>query len=279
MHFRLNLFLLIITALVVFFMVSCKKQNTMVNFNPAIESSQNFVMNQQMMTQVLNTYFISLNDSLLWANGTVMLDGASITIKNTPVYMMEIYYPWWGNDDDYGHFRMGVIEAIPETTFDDPGVLVDFIFTDFLFDKDSLQVQNLTVQHLEAEPGFDYKFQILVDSAIYLQDSSGRISFNMNQTFRLKKDPSSFFHTDKDILFITGTMDGITLSLNTYSAVISDSSYLKFTNDCNWLRNGPVKVETSGFTFSEVIFFPEPDTCVNQYIIELDGNPFPYPFD
>ena len=57
-----------------------------------------------------------------------MLDGASITIKNTPVYMMEIYYPWWGNDDGYGHYRMGVIEAIPETNFDDPGVLVDFIF-------------------------------------------------------------------------------------------------------------------------------------------------------
>ena len=128
--------------------VSCKKQNTYIDYNPAITASKEFVSNQQMMAQILNTYFKSLTDSTLWADGYAEIDGAGVSIKYSPVLMMEFQYNVWGNYDGYGHFRMGAIEAIPETDFIQPDALVNFDFIGFLYDKDTLNVDKMTVQHL-----------------------------------------------------------------------------------------------------------------------------------
>ena len=101
----------------------------------------------------------------------------------------------------------------------------------------------------------------------------------MYQTFRLKKDAASEYTSMSDEIFITGTMDGITMDLTTYSALVADSSEIIGKYDCRWLKNGPTNLQVTGFEFPAIIYFPEPDTCKNEYVIEIDGNPFPFPFD
>ena len=266
--------------LFVFVLLSCKKENTAIDYNPAIDASKEFVSNQQMMTQILNTYFKSLNDSLLWADGYTTIDGAGVSIHNSPVYMMEIFYPVWGNYDGYGHFRMGVIEAVPVTDFTEADVLVNFNFVNFLYDKDTVQVGKMSVQHLAGEIQNSKKFEVAIDSAIVIyKDTSGRISFNMNQVFNLKKDDGSEYTSLLDQISITGTMAGITENISTYNVIIPDSAEIVDRFDCVYLEDGPSELQVTGFEFPAFIYFPEKDSCKNQYLIEIEGIPFPFPFD
>lgn len=260
--------------------VSCRKQNTFIDYNPAIVASQEFVSNQQMMDQILNTYFKSLTDSTLRADGHAEIDGAWVSINYSPYLFMEFQYNVWGNYDGYGHFRMGAIEVIPETDFSQPDALANFNFIGFLYDKDTVEVNKMTVQHIETgEPNIQ-KFEVKVDSAVIIySDTSGQNSFNMNQTFRLKKDPTTEYTSVLDKIYITGLMDGITLDLTSYSTLIADSSEMIDKYDCLWLTNGPATLQVTGFSYPATIYFPEPDTCLNEYIIEVDGNPFPFPFE
>jgi len=267
-------------SLLAIFSYSCKKQNTSIDYNPAITASKEFAANQQMITLILNTYFKSLNDSLLWADGHAEVDGAVVRIQDVPVYLMEIYYPVWGNNDGYGHFRMGVIEAVPETDFSQPDALVNFNFVGFLYDKDTLEVNKMTVQQVENIEQNVQKFEVNVDSAIIIySDTSGQNSFNMRQTFRLKKDPASEYTSPLDKIFITGAMDGITLDLATYSALVADSSEIIDNYNCPWLKNGPAELQSNGFELPAYIYFPVPDSCKNEFLIDIDGNPFPFPID
>jgi hypothetical protein len=101
----------------------------------------------------------------------------------------------------------------------------------------------------------------------------------MDQVFKLKKDNSSIYYTMLDELKITGTMAGITIDLDSYSAEIADSSYLIKVFDCPWLKHGSPELSVVNFPYLSVINYPQPDTCQNEYVIDIDGNPFPYPFD
>lgn len=260
--------------------VSCKKQNTSIDYNPAVTASKEFVSNQQMMTQILNTYFKSLYDSTLWANGYAEVDGAGVSLEFLPDTMMVIQYNVWGNYDGYGHFRMGMIEAVPESGFLEADVLVNFNFIGFLYDKDTLEVDKMTVQHVESTNPLVAKFEVLIDSAVLiLLDTSGQYSFNMDQDFQLVKDPSSPYYSLQDEVFVAGIMDGITLDLTSYSALIADSAEIIDSYDCPWLKDGAIELQVSGFNYPATIFYPEDDSCKNQYLIEIEGNPFLFPFD
>ncbi|HEY9114374.1 MAG TPA: hypothetical protein VIN10_06710 [Bacteroidales bacterium] len=280
MTFRYKLLPAIFLFALAAFLFSCKKQNTTIDYNPAVAASNEFVANQQLMTQILNTYFKSLYDSTLWAQGYAEIDGAVVSIEDTPVVLMKITYPWWGNHDGYGHFRMGVIEAIPETDFVQPDVLVNFNFIDFYYDHDTIEVSKMTVQQVENTAQNIYKYEVKVDSAVVIYaDTSGQNSFNMYQTFRLKKDPATEYTSLLDKIYITGIMDGITLDLTSYSALVADSAEIIDMYDCRWLKNGPSELQVNGFQYPAFIYFPEPDSCINQYLVEIDDNPFPFPFD
>jgi len=273
--------LVLILLSVTLFTVSCKKnKNSYIDYNPAVTASQEFASNQQMMTQILNTYFKSLTDSLLWADGTAIVDGATVSIKDSPVVMMEINYNSWGNYDGYGHFRQGIIEALPETDFMQANVLVNFNFDNFLFDKDTLLVDAMSVLHVSESTQAIRDYEVTIDSAVMIYSDTTdmeRYSFNMNQVFSLKKDPDSSYTSTNDEILISGTMNGITYVNNTYNALITDSSALVDTYDCHYLKGGPVSLQVADFTYPAVIYYP--DTCDNSYTIEIDGNPFPFPFD
>ena len=279
MYFNFKNFVLFILLATVI-SVSCKKQNTYIDYNPAIFASKEFVSNQQMMVQILNTYFKSLTDSTLWADDHALIDGADVYIQYTPELLMEIKYPSWGNNDGYGHFRIGTINAVPETGFYEAGALVNFYFDGFLYDKDTLEVDKMTVQNMESTEPSMYNFEVMIDSAIIIySDTSGQQSFNMAQQFTLKKSAASTYTSPLDEILITGAVEGITMNLTTYSALVADSSEIVDKYTCPWLKNGVANLQVAGFDYPALIYYPEADSCKNEYLIEIDGNPFPFPFD
>lgn len=258
----------------------CKKENTRFSYHDGIDGAQNFVTAQQMITQLLNTYFKSLTDSSLIHNQQAKIDGAEVYFYEDPERIL-IKYPYWGNSDGYGHWRMNYYEAFPETSFQDPEVKVDFVFTDFSFDKDTLYVTDLVVQHMGKVDGANDHFSVTAEMIDrYYTDSTGILQFSMDQLFVRHKDPTTIYTSMDDQFIVSGKMNGITRSLLDFEAnILPDTSSLLNSFSCTWLREGVTQVDTEGFSYPAYALFPDQDTCQNQYLIMINDNPFPYPID
>jgi len=271
-------FVLLIGVLLMF-SFACKKENTRFSYQDGINGAKSFVTAQQMMVQLLNTYFKSLTDSAFLAGNSVKIDGADVLYFEDPERIL-IRYPWWGNDDGYGHWRMNTYEAFPRTEFSDPDVVVDIIFNDFLFDKDTLPVHNLVVKNRGKIDGVNDHFEVsasLVERRY--SDSTGMLSFSFNQLYIRHKDPNTVYTSPDDYFFITGELNGTSKDLLVFHSTIEADSALLDSFSCNWLKSGVAGVTTERFKYPAFVYFPDQDTCLNQCLIGINDNPFPYPID
>ncbi|MEE4259272.1 MAG: hypothetical protein V2I62_05895, partial [Bacteroidales bacterium] len=60
---------------------------------------------------------------------------------------------------------------------------------------------------------------------------------------------------------------------------INDQEYILDQFSCRWAKQGPATVSIESETYGAFILFPGADTCLNKYAVDIDGNPFYYPFD
>lgn len=268
----------------VFSVSSCNKdKNTFVSYNYGVESAQQFVYAQQMMTQLLATYFKSINDSILFADNKATIDGASVYLVLDEIPMrLRIEYPWWGADDGYGHYRQGVYEAYTTDGYQDVDGIVNFEFTDFLWDKDSLRVDSLRVLNLGKTDGKNFQYGIEVSSAKLIYSDTtmqNPYTFAMDQSFTVIKEAGTIYTSAKDSMAIYGSLNGLTAAGLEFDAQgVADSTML-FSFSCDWLKQGIVQIQTVNFPYISTVYFQEADTCANQYLIEIDNNLFPYAFD
>lgn len=270
---------LISGLLLLMFIFSCKKDNTRYNYSNGIDGARSFVTAQQMMTLLLNTYFKSLTDSTLLADKMSKIDGAEVFFHTNPERFY-FKYPYWGADDGFGHWRINPYEAIARTSFDDPGVIVDFVFHDFLYEKDTLIVNDLVVTYLGEQDGENDYFSVTSGSIerIYT-DTTGVLSFTLDQTFIRHKDPSTIYTSDEDYFEISGLLTGTSKNKNSFQATIKNDSVIILHHTCAWLKQGIPAVSIERFNFPAYVYFPDRDTCMNQFIVTVDTNPFQYPID
>jgi len=274
---RLKILLL---GVLIISLIACQKKNTRIDYNHGINAGRTYVAAQQMMTQLLNTYFKSLTDSVLIETGESQIDGAAIYYNNAPEESILIKYPIWGNDDGYGHWRINSYTAIPRTDFADPEVTVDITFSDFLYDKDTLIVKNLVVNALGKTDGVNDHYNVSADHVeIIYRDTTGMMSFDFDQQYVLHKDKGTIYTSPDDYFMIGGTMKGITKGMLSFHSEINADSVVMDSYSCTWLKAGIITVETTPFTYYSYVNFPKQDTCFNEYAIVINGDPFPYPFD
>lgn len=259
---------------------SCGKENQQIDYNTGVLASQEYVQSQQMMNLLLNTYFKSITDSLLIVDHHTEIDGATVTYSETPEEQLEIYYPDWGCEDDCGHIRAGTITAIPGTGFYDSLDVIRFNFEEFQYDRDDIYVSGMTVTNLGRMDGTHYSYKIVAESVqrVYA-DTTGLNKFNMDQYFVLFKDPSSIFHTPDDYFRIHGVINGTSSAGEAYAANVNDQEYILDQFSCRWAKQGPATLSIESEDYGAFILFPGADTCLNKYVVDIDGNPFYYPFD
>jgi hypothetical protein len=259
---------------------SCGKENQQIDYNTGVLASQEYVQSQQMMNLLLNTYFKSITDSLLIVDHHTEIDGAIVTYSETPEERLVIYYPDWGCEDDCGHIRAGTIIAMPSTGFYDSLDVIRFIFEDFQYDRDDVFVNGMTVTNLGRMDGLNYSYKIVATSVqrVYA-DTTGMTQFAMDQTFVMYKDQASIFHSMDDHFRIHGVINGTSSAGDAYSASINDQEYILDQFSCRWAKQGPATVSIESETYGAFILFPGADTCFNKYAVDIDGNPFYYPFD
>lgn len=261
---------------------SCNKdKNSYVSYTRGVESSKQFVSAQQMMTQLMSTYFKSLNDSILFADKKANIDGATVYLwlDETPK-RLRIEYPSWFIADGYGHWRQGVYEAYSDNGYQQVDEVVRFKFMDFLWDQDSLRVDSLVVFNHGKTDGKNYRYNIDARQIdLIYRDTAGVLSFGMHQTFTVFKDAATIYTSLNDSLGIFGSLKGTTKLDWGFDVQCTADSAMLFSYSCNWLKNGVVQIETQGFNYSSTVYFAVADTCENRYLIEIDNNPFPFPFD
>jgi hypothetical protein len=263
---------------VAIFFSSCKKdENSYYSYNSGIDAAKDYVVGQQMMALLLNTYFKSISDSLLLETGRSNIDGAAVYLKDGNPDTLLIRYPVWGTNDGYGHWRSGDIKVCAEDGFFNPSADYRFRFIDFLYDKDTLRVDSLSVQYMEKDGPNDL-FSVYSDTICQIfSDSSGVSKFWMNQSFLRIKDPSSVYYTLLDKFEISGSIEGVSRDgVHYQTKIVTDSTLLSQYN-CSFLKQGPLSISFRDLPYDGTIHFSKADTCANQYVAELDGSPFPAP--
>ncbi len=262
------------------FISSCKKDdNSYYSYNTGIDATKDYVIGQQMMVLILNTYFKSISDSLLLNTGhNNNIDGANVYLKSGVNDTLIIRYPWWGTDDGYDHYRAGEIKVCANEGFLNPGESYYLDFTNFMYDKDTLRVDSLNIIYLGKVNGQSDLFHIHSDSIFQIfSDSSGVNTFKMQQSFLRFEDPSSDYYTLDDKFEISGLFGGISREGVAYNTDISEEQALLNQFNCSFLKQGPIPILFSDTINNGTIYFSEADTCANQYVVEFDGNPFPAP--
>ncbi len=281
-----------------FSVLSCRKNdNTSISYQEGIETSRSFVSGQHLMTLLLNTYFKSITDSVLMVDGKNNIDGAVVTFESNVPQKLRIKYPDWGADDGYGYRRAGTYEALTATFFNDPQGIIDFDFTDFVYVytkndspyPDSLWVGQMAINNLGKPNGTDNQYLIEVENSRYVYgDSTGVLTFNMEQYFERLKEPGTVYYSPNDKFNIWGGMTGTSANDYDFEAIINSENYLRNEFSCNWLKRGPTIINSERFKYESLVCFPGvdscqnellSDSCENQYVVIVDENPFPYPFD
>jgi len=269
---NLTFSIVIITAMLI---SSCQDNNTYFSYDQEVAATNDYVIGQQMMVLIMNTYFKSIADSLLLATGKSHIDGASIFYTGGEFDTLLIRYPVWGNDDGYDHWRAGDISVSTNQGFFNTETIYKFKFDGFFYDKDTLLVDSLTLRYVGMNGQNDI-FTVSSDTIWQIfSDTSGKNRFWMQQSFQRFKDVSSAYHTPLDSFQIYGGFNG--LSRNKVHYATETMETVPFLNqfDCAFLKKGPASISFEGVPYGGAVYFSDSDTCANQYIAELDGNPFP----
>jgi len=261
--------------------MSCNKVgNSYISFHRGVESSKQYTEAQQMMTQIMNTYFKSITDSLLLKTGTSWVDAAKIRQYHDTLNHLVIEYPVWGNEDGYGHYRQGIIEATTNSDFLETNAIITIRFIDFLYDLNPMTVDSMVLVNQGKVDGKNQKFN-LAANRIELQyvNATGIFSFSMNEMFTVYKAAGTFYTSHKDSIGIYGNLNGTTKNNLVFEAECIEDSAMLYAYSCDWLKMGYVSLDVDDFNYTSTIYFSEPDTCANLFLIEIDNNPFPFPIE
>lgn len=262
-----------------FIVPSCHKKNTSFDYNLAIETVHDYVEAQQMTDLLLNTYFKSITDSTLLADGFAMIDGANVNCSANP-HKIVIDYTGWGRKDGYGHWRRGAYEATSETGFFDSLAIVNIAFNKFYYDNDSISVGNFSITNMGAASGGNYLFYVnATDICREFHDTTGQLNYQMQQGFLRMKDPMSPYHTINDYFKISGNLQGIAQNGQLFNSTVNDTNSMINPFSCRWLVGGITNVELLDFIHSATVDFSNNGGCLNQYSITTNGTFFVKAFD
>jgi len=280
MNVKINNSSFLLLLLLSFLISSCSKKNQQIDYNIGVLASQEYVQSQQMMDLLLNTYFKSITDSLLIFDYSSSIDGGIINYYEDPEERIVIEYPWWGCDDLCGHNRAGTITAFPDPGFYDSLAVIRLVFDDFKYDGDTIYVNDMTITNLGKLDGVNGSYSIKAQSVqrIYAYKPGGT-SFKMDQIFIRHKDPSSIYHTLNDKFEVSGIFSGLSSGNEKYAANLNKEEFLISQFSCTWAKLGPAILSFDSQPYEAFILFPGADTCMNTYLVDIEGNSFYYQFD
>ena len=260
------------------FIASCHKENTSFDYNMAIETVSDYVDTQQMTNLLLNTYFKSITDSTLITDGIAEIDGADVNYSADPAIITILYS--WAKYDSYGHLRKGKYEASTESSFFDSLAIININFSNFFYDSSAISVGNFSIENMGTTTNNNYLFKVeATDILIKYHDSTGNISYQVEQNYLRVKNPSTPYHTNDDYFRISGNMTGIARNNNSFTSSTQDTNNLLVYYSCPWIKGGTAEIELPGFIYNASVDFFNDGECRNHYSIITNETLFLRKFD
>lgn len=267
----------IILTTMTFAISSCHKKNTQFDYNQAVETVHDYVEAQQMTNLLLQTYFKAIHDSLLLVDGTSTIDGATVTLTSQPA---SITFEYYGGavDDGYGHIRSGKYHATTTSDFTMPSASIEFEFNNFSYDGDLVESKEFTL--VNSDTFSDLIFELTADEIKRTYgDTTGTITYDMQQVIWLTKDPSSQYYTENDFFEVYGDMSGIARNNKSFNSSTPDSERLLQKFSCSWLVSGTSNIELPEFIHNATVSFFNNGQCLNKFSITTNGVLFEKAYD
>lgn len=259
---------------------SCHKTNTSIDYNESIETIYDYVESQQMTNLVLNTYFKAITDSVLLVDGNSKIDSAKVSYSTNPS-VITFEYPW-DKDDGYGHMRKGKFEARTETSFWDSLAIINFTFTNFYYDYDSVTIERMSLTNEDVNAGNNFVFYVEIHKMQRVfHDTTGILTYYLQQYFTRIKDPSSHYFTTNDYFSIHGNLVGNDRNGRAFRGVVQDTNSLINSFSCSWIKSGisVVDLPTLELITSCNLSFSNGGECLNKYSATINGSLFVKAFD
>ena len=269
--------LTVIVLLLILASYGCQKEtNVNINFQRGIASTRSYVFAQQMMTQIMATYFKAITDSALIVEGFGFVDGAAVYyFADEQPRRITFDYPSYSVVDPYGHYRGGLIHATTSQGFREKDAVVQFRFDNFLYNLDTVQIDSMMLVNNSAVNGSNNNFNVSASRVTYdFSDSTGTLTFGFEQEFSLFKYQNTLYYNPMDSIGISGYLSGNTARDLDFSAGNGSDSALLFSYQCNWLKAGVVQIETDMFKYPATAYFQSADSCENVYLVVIDESPF-----
>ncbi len=271
--------ILLLSLIIIFAMISCKKGSIETNYNPSLNVANNQVIAERAYSQIFNIFFMVVSDSLLKQTGSNKIFGAECTCQDTNgiVYVID-YLPYYTSCPD-GKVRKGVITATLDKNFSEEGAIATLSFSNYVVDDLKLDGDN-TISYTGISTGLQTYEHDIASATLTFYDtvSHGSYSWASSKVFTWTEGATTPGNYEDDVFEIAGSSSGSDL-YGVEFATITDEDLGDYFS-CRWIRTGRTYISTPGLDvqYGYIDYIGE-DTCTNQVIYYFNGNPFYDQFD
>jgi len=272
---------ILLMAFIILFNNSCKKNNSEIDYNPNVNSSKNLVFSENYMREIMNIFFMSINDPALKTEHTVYINNCNI-YYNENQNLLRFDYA-----DDYRScandiFRKGYYLAQLDGPLNEAGTIYTFDFdqdsTFFRIGTSPQEVHHISADITATEKGLnvenkaEYEWNIsncvitkTSDTTLYYYSTDYLLTWEMGAgTPGIVED---------DVLSITGSASGTTDDNIPYTANVLTEliDYM----DCSWFAEGVHEIIIpSGSTTNGTVDYIMNDNCKDSVNYFFDDNLF-----
>lgn len=275
-----KILLFILPLALIAIILSCKKGSIETNYNPSLNVANNQAIAERAYADVFNIFFRVISDSTLRQQGTNNIFGAECTYTETAGIQYIIDFKANYSPCPDGKARKGMITATLDQKIYNPGAIATLKFADYTVDDLKLQGDNtISNDSLSMAMQQMYKHEIAAATLTFI-DSTSHTNYywGSNKTFTHTEGMGTVDDFSDDLFEITGQSTGADIYGTTFSTLIQEPLGDYF--NCRWIRTGitllniPYTDVPSGY-----IDYIGEDTCTNQVLYYLNGNPFYDEFD
>lgn len=266
--------ILLLSILLVFWLTSCKKNTTEIDYNPDVLSAKDYIRAEDAMMEIFNAFFKGIHDTLVANHGYGLIDNCSVTYYPADTTMTFGY----GDVNRYcsdNKRRRGLFRADFTGPVFDEGVTA-YLSTDSLFVDDSLVEAQIEIKNLgvNGDDLPEYSFKV-ISSSVSAQDTNkvNKIMIQTDFTFTWTSGFLSPEIHEDDTLYITGWASGISCDLYNFSISIREPlmNYL----DCYWIAKGISDITVPLATWpTGTIDYISGDFCNNEIHFYFNENLF-----
>lgn len=262
--------ILIITIIAITFMfAACQKDNESVDYNENVNSAKDYIMTEDIFTEIFNMTFRTAVDTVFQDSGFMKYFGAHIYYLKTE-NKIKVKYQSWGIFCEDELYRKGYYEIFLSGYLLDSAAHAEVVFDTF-FIQNNVVSGNYTITNTGLTAEGKIKFSVILQNGnVQINDSVLNISRQSDQTFVWAEGDDTPLDFTDDLFLISGESNGI--ASNGVEFQVSTNDALNNYISCYWISSGVQEINTPSLELKTgIIDFISADSCNTKFEFTIDG--------